>query len=208
MAGFISLKKSVVAALICFSLASWNTSAQTSIEDIIAQARERARNIEELKGVLNDPDQNVRLAAFEVMMTKGDPVMRELALDTGFASTDQVLRGLALKYAVLGLEQLVLTLEKDESAPEAVQENTDAYLVRYSHILVIDIDSSKVDLSRGYFVNPGSSNQTGNVSGTVITFDYGRHSGDLRLQDDNSLAGQVNYDSGGSHQFTATASIR
>ncbi len=207
MSGFNSLKKPVAAVLLCFSMASMNTNAQTSASEIIEQARERARNIEEFKSVLNDPDQNVRLAAFEVMVTNGDPLMRELALDTGFASTDQVLRGLAFKHAVLGLEQLVLTLEKDKSAPKKVQERTDAYLEQRGQKLVIDIDMGEVDLNRGYFVHPRYENQTGNISGTVMTFDYGNYIGDLRLQDDNSLAGQVNFGNGNS-QFKATAPIR
>ncbi len=204
MSGFNSLKKPVAAVLLGLSMVSINTHAQTSASEIIEQARERARNIEEFKGVLNDPDQNVRLAAFEVMVTNDDPLMRELALDTGLASTDQVLRGLAFKHAVLGLDQLVLTLEKNESAPKKVQERTEVYLERYGQKLVINIDTSEVDLNRGYFAY---GNQTGNISGTVMTFDYGNYLGDLRLQDDNSLAGQVNFGNGNS-QFKATAPIR
>tara|TARA_R110000823_G_C15944668_1_gene500789 strand:+ start:488 stop:1102 length:615 start_codon:yes stop_codon:yes gene_type:complete len=204
MTGFVSLKKPIVAALLCLLVASFNTHAQTSAADIIAKARERARNIEEFKGVLNDPDQNVRLAAFEVMVTNGDPLMRELALDTGFASTDQVLRALAFKYAVLGLEQIILTLEKADSAPKNVQERTEAYLEKYGQKLVINIDTGEVDLNTGYF---SYGNKTGNISGTVMTFTYGYYVGDLRLQDDNSLAGHVSYANGNS-QFKATAPIR
>ncbi|HRP36055.1 MAG TPA: hypothetical protein PLI48_09255, partial [Gammaproteobacteria bacterium] len=61
-----------------------------SAAEIIEQARARARQVEEIKQVLNDPDQNVRLAAFEAMVGSDDSLMRELALDAGINSTDQV----------------------------------------------------------------------------------------------------------------------
>ena len=182
--------------------------AQTSAADIVEQGRERARQLDEVKQVLNDPDQSVRLAAFEAMVDSDDPLMRELALDTGLASTDQVLRGLALKYAVLGLEQLNIRLAPDPDAPKESQGRVEAYLQKTGAGYTLDIDSKSIDLSRGYFHKPGNANNSGNVSGLVLTFDYQYYAGELHLQDDNTLAGTVHYSYGGNHQFRAVAPIR
>lgn len=199
-----------VRLLLILCIASFGSSAlaQTSAAQIVEQARERARQLDEIKQVLNDPDQNVRLAAFEAMVDSGDPLMRELALDAGISSTDQVLRGLALKYAVLSLEQLNLTLTLDPAAPKEVQDKSRTYLEKTGAGYVLKIDSKSVDIPRGYFQQPGNSNRNGNISGLVLTFDYAYHTGELHLQDDNTLAGTVYYSYGGNHQFKAAAPIR
>jgi hypothetical protein len=182
--------------------------AQQSTAEIIEQARARARQIEEVKQVLNDPDQNVRLAAFEGMVSSDDPLMRELALDAGLASTDQVLRGVALKHAVMGLAQLSITLAVDTAAPKPVQERARAHLEKSGASFLLVIDTQNVDLNRGFFHPPRQPAYNGNVSGLVLTFNYGYHSGELHLQEDSTLAGTVHYSPGGDHQFKATAPLR
>ncbi|MEQ8859936.1 MAG: hypothetical protein RIC56_14935 [Pseudomonadales bacterium] len=183
-------------------------AAQTSAAEIIEQARARARQIDEIKQVLNDPDQTVRLAAFEAMVGSGDPLMRELALDAGFASSDEVLRGQALKHAILGLEQLSITLSPDPAAPQAVQQRVQNYLEKTGASFILNIDTKDVDLGKGAFHQAGNASRNGNVSGLVVTFDYQYHTGELHLTDDNTLAGTINYSYGGHHQFKATAPIR
>lgn len=202
-----SIKTLSVAAglfLLTFSMDGLAASAA----EIVEQARERARQIDEIKQVLNDPDQNVRLAAFEAMMTSGDALMRELALDTGMASTDQVLRGMALKHAILSRDQLTITLGTHPAAPDPVKARCTTYLEKNGASYVLNIDVDKADLNRGAFHLPGNSTRKGNVTGLVVTFDYGYHTGELHLQDDNTLAGIVHYNYGGDHQFTATAPLR
>lgn len=198
-------------AAFCFAILTTlciEAMAQPSAADIVEQARERARQLDEIKQVLNDPDQNVRLAAFEAMVSTGDPLMRELALDAGLASTDQVLRGLAFKHAVLGLSQLNITLTLDPAAPKESQEKVQAYLQKTGANWQLEIDPKTVDLGRGYFQLPGNATRNGNISGLVLTFNYGYHTGELYLQDDNTLGGSVYYSYGGNHQFKATAPIR
>lgn len=182
--------------------------AQASPSEIIDQARARARHIEEIKQVLSDPDQNVRLAAFEAMVTSDDPLMRELALDAGLASTDRVLRGLALRHAVLGLAQLTITLAVDDSAPKPVQERTRDHLEKSGNSYVAPIDPKGSDLTNGAF-HSGNAKYRGNVSGLVVTFSYPYYTGELHLQDDNSLAGVVYYNHGSTnYQFKASAPLR
>jgi hypothetical protein len=180
-----------------------------SAAEIVEQARARARQVEEIKQVLNDPDQNVRLAAFEAMVGSDDSLMRELALDAGLNSTDQVLRGLALRHAVLGLAQLTLTLTVDDSAPKSTQETTRDYLEKSGSTYVMAIDQKTKDLSTGAFNLPSYANHRGNVSGLVVTFNYSNYIGELHLQDDNTLAGTLSHArSGKAWQFKATAPLR
>lgn len=180
-----------------------------SAAEIIEQARARARQVEEIKQVLNDPDQNVRLAAFEAMVGSDDSLMRELALDAGINSTDQVLRGLALRHAVLGLSQLTITLAVDDSASKPIQESTREFLAKNGNSYVMGIDQKTKDLSTGAFNLPASSSYRGNVSGQVVTFREAYHTGELHLQEDNTLAGTLYYQRGAAtHQFKATAPLR
>src|SRR5690606_26965406 len=129
----------------------------------------------------NDPDQNVRLAAFEAMFTSEDPLMRELALDSGRSSTDRVLLGLVRWHAVLGLAQLTITLAVDESAPKPVQERTRDYLVKSGNSYIAPIDPKGSDLTNGAF-HSGNAKYRGNVSGLVVTFNYPYYTGELHLQ--------------------------
>lgn len=180
-----------------------------STAEIIEQARARARQVEEIKQVLNDPDQNVRLAAFEAMVGSDDSLMRELALDAGMNSTDQVLRGMALRHAVLGLSQLTFTLAVDSSAPKVIQDSSREFLEKNGNSYVMAMDPKTKDLLTGEFSLPGNPNHRGNVSGQVVTFKYPYYTGELHLQDDNTLAGTVRYQwSSHNHQFKATAPLR
>lgn len=180
-----------------------------SAAEIIEQARARARQVEEIKQVLNDPDQNVRLAAFEAMVGSDDSLMRELALDAGLNSTDEVLRGMALRHAVLSLAQLTVTLAVDTAAPKAIQDSSREFLEKNGSSYVMAIDPKTRDLSTGAFNMPGNVNQRGNISGRVVTFKYSYYTGELHLQEDNTLAGTVHYQwSSNNHQFKATAPLR
>lgn len=196
-----------VAGLLALAIAAdgWAQSAA----EIIEQARARARQVEEIKQVLNDPDQNVRLAAFEAMVGSDDSLMRELALDAGLNSTDEVLRGLALRHAVLSLAQLTITLAVDTAAPKAIQDSSREFLEKNGNSYVMAIDPKTRDLPTGAFSMPGNVNQRGNVSGRVVTFKYPYYTGELHLQEDNTLAGTVHYQwSSNNHQFKATAPLR
>ena len=133
-----------------------------------------------------------------------EPLLKRISPST----TSISMRGMALKHAVLGLSQLTLTLSVDEAAPKPVQDRSREYLAKQGSSYVMEIDQKGVDLSTGAF-SSGARNQTGNISGTVLTFKYYLHAGELHLQDDNTLAGTFYYTPGGtSHQFKATAPVR
>ena len=199
-----STVRSALAALLLLGFAGV-TFAEGSTAELIENARKRAREIQEIKQVLADPDQTVRLAAFDAMVTSKDATQREMALDAGFASTDSVLRNLAFKHALLGQDQISFTLTVDASASKVVQEKSAEYIDGYGSNWVAKIDPKTVDLVLGEFNHPGFDSYKGGVSGSQLTLSYHNVSADLRLQDDNSLAGTVFI---GNTRFKATAALR
>ena len=196
--------RSIVAALLLVGFAG-AAFAEGTTSELIENARKRAREIQEIKQVLSDPDQTVRLVAFDAMVSSGNATQREMALDAGFASADSVMRNLAFKHALLGQNQINMVIAVDISAPKAVQEKSVAYIDKYGSSWVLRIDPKTVDLVTGKFVSPNGTIYQGAVSGPRLTFIYEHRSGELRLQDDNSLTGTVHHDGA---QFKATASFR
>lgn len=198
-------KVTLVVAALAVAAEGWAQSAA----EIVDQARARARQVEEIKKLLDDPDQNVRVAAFDTMVGSDDPLMRDLALDAGLNSTDQVLRAVALRHTVLGLAQLTIALAVDDSQSKEAQESARSFQVRNGSVYTMMIDDKGKDLSTGSFHRTGHAGERGNVSGLVVTFSYGSYSGELQLQDDNSLAGTVYFGSGQTHhKFKASAPLR
>lgn len=180
--------------------------AQVDAATMLEQARARARDIEEMKKVLNGPDQNLRLATFGVMVNSGDEAMRAVALDLGLASADRLLQALAFKHAILGLDRLHLILEVDPDASEQAQDQAKRVLQRGNEFV---LTMGWRDPERGVFaVGSAYKDKTGyrgEVRGTTVTFSYGNDSGVLELADDDRLEGRVNR---GGAQFKASARFR
>jgi hypothetical protein len=75
--------------------------AQDSVDDLLEKARAEAAEIEKLKKILNEePDQNVRLAAFGLMIKDSNSTMHEIAVEAGLASADKLLQAAAFKEAI------------------------------------------------------------------------------------------------------------
>lgn len=179
---------------------------QTDTSKLIDEARARAKKIDEVKAALADPDQTVRLAIFEGMVTSDDPLMRDIALQGGLASSDALMRAQAFKHALLAQERLVFTLTIDDSQPkERIESDNKAFIERGS-IARIEFDGKAGDIKNGV-VKGAYNNGSGKVEGMLFTFSYGNCSGyscsgELRLQDDNTLSGRLRW---GEHTFKATA---
>ncbi|MGI9224492.1 MAG: hypothetical protein ACR2QX_08470 [Woeseiaceae bacterium] len=178
--------------------------AQSSAAELLEQARARSRDLEELKGVLNGPDQNMRLATFDVMVNSGDDAMRQVAIDLGLASADPLLQAMAFKETVLGLNRIVFTLELDTSQPETVQQKARAYM--NANGASYDFPIAKVDKKTGIFTI--KSSHTGQVNGTTLTFKRGYDTGALELIDETTIKGTIKTYKGGFGGFIATAKIR
>ncbi len=178
--------------------------AQTSAAEMLEQARARAREMEELKAVLNGPDQNMRLASFDVMVNSGDEAMRQIAIDTGLASADTLMQAMAFKEAVLGLNRIVMSLEIDKSQPADIQAQSQTIMDANGNAYELPIVES--DKKTGVFKIYGKN--TGQVSGLELTFKYSYDSGKLSLADETTIKGPVRIYKAGYGSFIATAKIR
>ena len=178
--------------------------AQTSAAEMLEQARARSREMEELKAVLNGPDQNMRLAAFDVMVKSGDEAMRQVALDTGLASADPLMQAMAFKETILSLNRLVFTLEIDTNEPASVQEKAQAVLASTGSTYSIPV--TKPDRNTGEFTIKQS--YKGQVNGTNLTFKNNYDTGQFELIDETTIKGTLKIYKGGFGGFIATAKIR
>ncbi len=198
----LALTALAVSSLLLFD--SSPVYAQTSAAEMLEQARARSRDMEELKAVLNGPDQNMRLATFDVMVNSGDGAMREVAIDLGMASADPLMQAMAFKETILSLNRIVFTLELDTSQPESVQQKAQAFM--NSNGARYEIPIKSVDKQTGIFTI--KSSYTGQVNGTTMTFKNGYDSGQLELVDETTIKGTISAYKGGYGGFIATAKIR
>lgn len=178
--------------------------AQSSAAEMLEQARARAREMEELKAVLNGPDQNMRLASFDIMVNSGDEAMRQIAIDTGLASADPLMQAMAFKETILSLNRIVFSIEIDTTQPETVQTKAQAYMNANGstyNLPIIDVDK-KTGIFKIY------SSNTGQVNGLEMTFKNNHDSGTLTLVDETTIKGSLRLYKGGYGAFTATAKIR
>jgi len=178
--------------------------AQTSAAEMLEQARARAREMEELKAVLNGPDQNMRLASFDIMVNSGDEAMRQIAIDTGLASADTLMQAMAFKESVLSLNRILMSLEIDKSQPAGIQAQAQKILDANGDSYELPILES--DKETGVFKI--YSSYKGQVSGLELTFKYSYDSGRLTLVDETTIKGPIRLYKGGYGSFIATAKIR
>lgn len=192
------------AATVMMGFSASPVFAQTSASEMLEQARARSREMEELKAVLNGPDQNMRLAAFDVMVTSGDEAMRQVALDLGLASADPLMQAMAFKETILSLNRIVFQLEIDTSQPASVQQKAQQILDSTGSSYTIAV--TKPDRTTGVFT-VRSTNQ-GQVNGTNLTFKNAYDTGQFELVDETTIKGILNISKSGNGVFIATAKIR
>lgn len=175
---------------------------------IIEAARERARKIDELKSVLNDPDPTLRLAAFDAMLTSKDSLMRDLAIQTGLDSTDSVMRGMALRHTIVGRDRIEFSLQPDPATPAPIQKAAQDFIDTTGQSgFSLPLERDKADANDGR-LKPSGCGGDGKVSGLLVTFRCGAWLGEVELQDDNTLKGSLRYEGGQPNPaFLATAKI-
>jgi hypothetical protein len=182
-----SVASAFAAILIGFaSSVSPSVQAQSAAE-ILESARAQAREFNELKAALNDPDQNVRLAVFDAMLKHSNPALRMSAIETGLMSTDSIMRARALHAQIFGMTQLHIKLAVDPQSTAKQQDAAKAYLQKEGDVLLINL--YRKDPATGELGNNG--NWTGQVNNQQLLLQAGTaHRLKLSLQDDGSLAGE------------------
>ena len=196
----------VVCILLMVGLATaGNSFAQDSADQLLEKARAKAAEIEKLKKIINEePDQNVRLAAFELMIARDDSLMQEIAIESGLSSADKLLQAAAFKAAIMNLDRLHLTLVVDSDASVSIQKLSQAYLDKNGDQYVLSLDNK--DTGAGTFK---SGYLVGQITGTRLNYTWSKSNGALLLKDDNEVSGDITHnDRGKALKFVATGAIR
>jgi hypothetical protein len=182
---YAARRLTAVAALLCGASLSL---AQTNADDILRQAQERAAKIEEYRQLLNNPDQNVRVAGLDVMLKSDDPAMREIAFNIALASADDAMRAIALKNKFLYLKNLNFQLSLGDSPTEIESKAIGEY---FGSTFAIELEN--YDANTGAFTFQGSHGK-GQVSGTGMDLQdtYRRCVGNFTLGDGPELVGKLN----------------
>lgn len=178
----------VVPVIFAGLLSAGAVLAQDSADALLEKARAEAAEIEKLKKIINEePDQNVRLAAFNLMTKQGSGTTYEIAVDAGLASADKLLQAAAFKQAVMKLNRLHLTLTVDTDASNTIQKDSQNYLDSDGNQIIIPLDGKNSET--GTFK---STYWSGQVTGTHLSFKFtNAYSGTLTLKDDDAVSGPI-----------------
>lgn len=175
-----------IGSLLCaLLLVSSAPAFAQSAAEVIERARAEARQFNEYKEALEDPDQSVRLAVFEAMLAQNSAPLRMMAIQTGIGSADAIMRSRALQAQIMSMEQLHLTLAVNPDAPSEIQESTRRHLQQNGGIMVVNLQ--KKDPKQGTFSGSGSIG--GQISNLQVQLGNTFIKVNLALQDDNTLQG-------------------
>lgn len=127
--------------------------------------RRDAARLAEIRGLLADPDPNVRMLTMRETLRAGNPAQRQLALEAGLASADSAMVELALRSVLADTQQVVISLSAIDSTPAQSAGRAARRPTREASSLVLTITSFDVDT--GKFSGPLFSGQ---LQGTVLSF--------------------------------------
>lgn len=160
--------------------------AGTSAEELKKRIQARSQQIAEFRALLNDPDQAVRLAALDEMLSAEDVAMRELAFGLCFNSADDAMRAICLrkKFATLNTISVEFPKQTERSDTQAKA------LKDWGGIYSFGVE--KFDTKTGHFKTTGTYQQgNGQVSGTRLDFRQPYCTGSFTLGDGAVLQGNL-----------------
>ncbi len=137
--------------------------------DLLAKIRANASQYNEFKQLLNNPDQSIRIAAFDGMVNSGDSALRNIALDEALTNTDSTLQALAFKEIIMGLDVLNFSIALSEN----VSEKGKKIVTKWSSTYGLTFWSDKRNKETGSFEGRTTDHHTGmngNISGLEIIF--------------------------------------
>jgi len=157
------------------------------LDDLMEQARERGKYYDRIRTIINtEPDQNVRLAAFDLMVQSEDPHVKSIAIEAGLASTDHLLQAAAFKLAIFDLEEIYMTLKSAESSGKKKPDYVLRFENDYANQWVIKVLNK--DYQKGTFQG---GNDYGEFNGLTLNYnnDYWKVRGILKLIDGDRIEG-------------------
>ncbi len=193
------MKLKISALLIATTL---TFSASAIAETLVEKIKKRAAEASEIRALLNDPDQNTRIAALDVMLKSTDTAMRELAYTTGFNSADDTLRAITLRNKFNELNTLTLYFTLPEDADEKIKSQFDYFGGSLS--LLFDSYDENTGKFKAASSKSSSYPKPGSVSGLSVNFNTRYCGGTLVLNEESELAGEVTCEK---FKFFAKASI-
>ncbi len=107
-------------ALALGSAGQASAQALPSPDALRGAATEQAALLQQYREIMRDPDANVRLAAFTQLAVVEDPVVRQMAYDEAFGSTDRLLRAMALRYSFFDRAEFTLRFPSSSDQPVTV----------------------------------------------------------------------------------------
>lgn len=175
--------------LIAFGLTSTNTFAESKIELI----KKRSAEIKEVRALLNDPDQNTRAAAVDVMLKSNDTAMREIAYSVGLNSADDAIRSISLRNKFNELKNITVESQLKDDASEASKKVFNRYLGGgLLSILIVKYDES-IGNTTIKTPNYGSS-YSGSVSGLNYSFKSRYCTGTFEFNEESIYEGNISCD--------------
>lgn len=162
------------------------------IESIKSKAASDADEFSELRALMRNEDANLRLAAFDAMVTHGDPSLYEIAVSMGIADVDEVVRARALWEILSRMRTLAVLVDPEgkvsnKGAQEQLQKSYQgrmSFQVGSTHkpANCINLYYEKENCAAGYNLS---------VNGTLVTFVYANQNldGTMKLDSDGALRG-------------------
>jgi hypothetical protein len=174
-----------------FILSATVFTFSASAESLAEKIKKRSGEIAEVKALLNDPDQNTRAAAIDVMLKSDDTAMREIAYSTGFNSADDSIRAIALRNKLNETDSFTMYFTLPEDASAELKKQYD-YFGGSLTLLFKEYNERtgkfKVNSSKQ---TSSASTKPGNVSGLTFTFNTRYCGGTLSLNEESELEGIV-----------------
>ena len=153
-----------------------SAQALPSPEELRGEATEKSALLQQYREIMRDPDANVRLAAFTQLAAVDDPVVRQMAYDEAFGSTDRLLRSIALRYSFFDRNEVTLRFPSSTEQPVTVP--------------LRDRDHTTGNFN--YFVD--GSRYNGRVQGLTVEMPRRGCALLFRLNDEDMLMGEANCD--------------
>lgn len=137
------------------------------------QASQTSNLIEQYRGLLRDPDANLRLGVFLQLVEVADPVVRTIAYEEGFSSGDSMLRNLAMKLSLFDRTHIVVEFEGTQQPAVAL------------HLI------SSEPVNGEFGIQYMSGRFPGRVEGSKVTINLPRNCvAQLELDDADMLTGE------------------
>ncbi|SDF61516.1 hypothetical protein SAMN04488105_1367 [Salipiger thiooxidans] len=186
--------KRIATILITACLASM-ASAQVTLEEADALMDARDKELQAFQERLNDADPDRALAVLKLLITKGDPEQRRLALRHGLQSTDMAIRATTLRAILDSSPTLVMKFEPVSEEPDTyyfrtIQQNGGVVAEDNSSEVLRKLAGYNEDEECWTYVHGAYTPCFARMRGEVVSLNFGDSWGNYTLNNSGQLTGQ------------------